>query len=403
MKKHLVLAAGILFGTLALPAQMQLLKDAKRAETPQQVIEILTPAFTNPETAQLAETYVIPGKALFDEYDQLLGWKSFGKLPEGGDLVMANDLLGGYEFYMKALPLDSLPNEKGKIKTKYSREIINTISGHFADYNSAALTYWENKQYEGAYAAWEIFLSLAKNPTFARTISTVPADTLLGELCFNQALAAWQADKLENALSSFEKAKTMGYNKKQMFDYAIAVASNMSNNDAVYAWAVEAQPLYGNEDSNYFGYIINHYLQNKDFDKAFSIINEAIANNPNNAQYYLVKGILYDNQAKNAEAKAMFKKALELDSQNSQILYNYGRSICQEAYALSDTAPTDPEEADKFYNEKLVPLFKEAADYLEQAWNIDNENRDALNYLENVYYNLQDETMLKDVQNRKLQ
>ena len=47
-----------------------------------------------------------------------------------------------------------------------------------------------------------------------------------------------------------------------------------------------------------------------------------------------------------------------------------------------------------------MPLFKEAADYLEKAWNIDNNNTDALRYLENVYYNLHDDAMLKDVESR---
>ena len=37
----------------------------------------------------------------------------------------------------------------------------------------------------------------------------------------------------------------------------------------------------------------------------------------------------------------------------------------------------------------------------ERAWEADNDNVDALRYLENVYYNLQDETMMKDVEQRK--
>ncbi len=130
------------------------------------------------------------------------------------------------------------------------------------------------------------------------------------------------------------------------------------------------------------------------------MIDEAIAKNPSNAQYYVVKGILYDNQDKKAEAKDMFKKALEVDSQNPMALMQYGRSLCEEAYKLSDAAPTSPEESEKYYNEKIVPIFKEAADYLERAWNLDNNNTDALRYLENVYYNLHDEQMYQDVQSR---
>ncbi len=96
----------------------------------------------------------------------------------------------------------------------------------------------------------------------------------------------------------------------------------------------------------------------------------------------------------------MFANALAVDSNNAMANMQFGRTLCEEAYKLSDSAPTSPDESEKFYNEKIVPLFKEAAQYLEKAWSIDNNNSDALRYLENVYYNLHDENMMKDVKNR---
>lgn len=402
MKKLSILAAGLLIGTLAMPAQEQVLKDAERAmkdgKAPAEVLTIITPAFNDPATAQLAQTYFIPGKAYYANYDELFALKQFNKLPEDGSAKMVDDVLQGYEYFIKALPLDSLPDAKGKVKPKYSKEIVGTIQGHHNDFNNAAIAAWELKQYDKAYKAWQYYFDVINNPSLRP--KNVPADTTLAEIRFNQALAAWQADKLAEALDAFTMSKNMGYNKKQLYDYAIAVATNLHKDDAVYEWAQEAQPLYGKEDPNYLGFIINHYLQAQDYDKAFSMIDEAIANSPDNAQYYVVKGILYDNQDKKAEAKAMFKKAIEIDENNAMAQMQYGRALCEEAYKLSDAAPTSPAESEAYYNEKIVPLFKEAANYLEKAWNIDNNNTDALRYLENVYYNLHDDAMLKDVESR---
>ena len=78
-----------------------------------------------------------------------------------------------------------------------------------------------------------------------------------------------------------------------------------------------------------------------------------------------------------------------------------GTGFLAEPSAGDDQAPTNPAESEVFYNEKIKPLFKEASQYLERAWEADNDNVDALRYLENVYYNLQDETMMKDVEQRK--
>lgn len=405
MKKLSLVAVALLAGVLTAPAQPQVLKDAERAlkdgKTPAEVIAIITPAFSDPETSTLAQTYYIPGKAMFDEFDQLYALKQFNKLPEGGAIAMGNDLLGGYAFYMQALPLDSVKNEKGKVKTKYSKDIINTIAGHYGDYNQAAVDFWEAKQYMNAYMAWDCFINIVENPTFAAKVANVPTDTVVGEIAFNQALAAWQADSLQLALNSFRFAQSKGYNKKTLYDYALAVAVSLGDDLTTFEVAKQGMEAYGSEDPTYIGYVINYYLQNKQFEQAFAMVDEAIASDPNNAQYYFIKGILYDNQDKKAEAKAEFRKAIDMDPENWQALLQYGRVLCEEAYALSDAAPTTAAEYEAYFNEKIVPLFKEAADYLEKSWNINSENPEALRYLENIYYNLHDDAMMQDVENRK--
>lgn len=409
MKKHLVLAAAAMaLSASAAYAQADVVKAAERAQkegkAPGEIVNIITPAFTNPETAMSAQIYFIPGKAYYAEFDDLFAKKQFGRLPDGGDVTMANDLINGYDYYMKALPLDTVVDAKGKVKTKYSKDIVNTISGHVTDYNNAAIAFWEAKNYDGAYRAWDIFTSIYDMEPFASKVKA-PADTIIGETYFNQALAAWQADNLPNALKAFNNAKKKGYHKKQLFDYAIAVASSIPDQDAVFEWATEGNALYGAEDANYLGHIINTYLQNQEFDKAFAAIDQAIATDPNNSQYYFVKGVLYDNQEKKAEAKAMFKKAIDLNPENGAALTQYGAALCQEAYALSDAAPATMTvaESQKYYDEKLKPLFEEAAVYLEKAWQLDNDNIDALRYLDNVYYNLHDEAKQNEIQQRMLQ
>ncbi|MDE6160482.1 MAG: hypothetical protein K2F77_02350, partial [Muribaculaceae bacterium] len=349
MRKITIMGACII-AAFAANAQQSVVKDAERAlksgQSAEEVAKVIAPALTNPETAQQAQTWYIPGKAAYAQYDDLLGKKAFGKLPEGGEVLMGNLLLNGYDYFTKALPLDSLPNEKGKVKPKYSKEIHSTIAGHYTDYNNAAIAFWEAKDYGKAYDAWELFCTIP-----ASFKVNAPADSTMGEIRYNQALAAWQNENYEAALSSFMKAKDLGYTKKNLYDYAIAVASQAKNDDAVYDLAKEAQGLYGKEDPNYVGYMINRYLQNKEYDQAFSIIDEAIAADPNNAQYYVVKGILLSETDKKSDAKDMFKKALEIDSYNSMALYQYGRALCEEAYALGEIAPTSPAESQKFFDE----------------------------------------------------
>ena len=408
--KKITLFVLALATAVAASAQANVLKDAERAmkegKAAKDVVAIITPAFTNPETQNNPQTYVIPGKASFSQYDHLLGLKQFNKLPENGDKLMGSLLVQGYEYFAKALPLDSVPDAKGKIKTKYSKDIINALVGHFSDYSNAGADLYNAKDYANAYKAWDIFCAIPEIPAAGEALrknKTMPNDTIFGEIAFNQALAAWQSENLENALAAFLKAKKLGYNKKQLYDYAISVGTSLKNNDVVLALSQEALPLYGKEDPMYMSQIVNYYLQSKQLDKAFEIINQAIAQEPSNAQYYVIQGVLYENSddpAVKAKAIEAYKKAMELDPKNDQAVYNYGRQVCEQAYALADESPTRADEYAEYFATKLKPLFEQAAQILEQAYTINPDNMDVLKYLENVYYNLNDEKMLNDVKKR---
>lgn len=402
MKKIILLGAGIICALGAM-AQQNVLKDAERAmkakEPMKKVVEIVTPAFTNPETENQAQTWYIPGKAAFNEYDNLLGLQAFGKLPEGGQATMGANLLDGYDYMTKALSLDSVADAKGKIKTKYSKDIISTLAGHYNDYNNQAITLYNLQDYKGAYKAWGIYLDMSAEPEKYKSIN-VPADTLLCEIAYNQALAAWQTEDLRASLDCFFKSKNMGYNKKNIYDYAISVANQLQDSAAILSLAREALPLYGDQDPLYISFIINDYLVKKDYDNALSSIKEAIAQNPGNAEYYVVLGVIYDTQDNRDEAKNAYKQALTADADNAKANYYYGRAIYQDAYDASDKGPSNPNEIDAYFKANVRPLLEESAVYLEKANQVDPENPDPLKLLENVYYSLNDEAKLEDVQQR---
>ena len=91
---------------------------------------------------------------------------------------------------------------------------------------------------------------------------------------------------------------------------------------------------------------------------------------------------------------------MELDDKNAQSLYNYGRTIYNEAVKANDDAPTDPAEYAKVKSTVVDPLLKEGAKYLEDAWDLDNEYRDPLNVLSQIYYMRGDESNMKYTEQR---
>ncbi len=408
MKKMTLFILGLAL-SLGATAQTQVVKDAedamKKGEPFATVEKIITPALTNPETAQQAKTWYVPGAAAFKQYDKMLGMKQFKQLKTAKDSIEMDLLLiPAYNYFVKALPLDSLPNEKGKVKPKYSKDIYGTLAGHYGDFTSAGAELYNAKNFKGAYNLWAIVVELSENPNMTKLFKErgITADsTFVGEIAYNQALAAWQLENFDDALEAFMTSLKYGNNKKTVYDCALSVAASAGKNDTLVAIAREALPLYGQEDPNYIAQIVNYYLQKKDFENGFDAINKAIALDPTKSQNYVIHGVLNEQSGKMEEAMADYKKAFELDAENAQALYYYGHLLCEKAYKLNDESPTNDEEYVAYFNEKIKPLFLEAVEVLERSYSIDPDNRDVLLYLENAYYNLKDQQNYDDVQKRK--
>ncbi len=392
----LFLAAG-----LSMSAQNSL-KEAERdvkAGKYDDAMSKLKPAFTDPETAGMAQTWYLAGKAGMDYYQDQYLQKQVGKEVNGPK--MSHALIDSYGYLLKALPLDSLPDAKGKVKPKYSKEIVKLLNERYGDYNNAAVFLWEAQDYKGAYDAWEIVLEMPTNPVLGANAPKAYADSTITDIMYNQGLAAWQMDSLAMSLRAFERAIANGYDKPTIYDYAINHAARLGDNEKVFALAEQAYKKFGNSNPLYLQLMINGRIEKKEYEQANAMLDEAISVEPTNTQLYNIKGVLYESMNDNKNAREMYKKAVELDPKNSQAQYNYGRQICLEAYAINDGVQENEisqAEYTKLRTEKIDPLFREAVVYLEAALALDPENRDVITYLKNVYYNLGDEENLKRVE-----
>lgn len=404
MKKTSILGLCLLTAAAA-SAQITVVKEAEKAMKSgkpfTEVVTIVTPAFSDPATAQLAQTYYVPGKAGFKQYDDVLGKRQIGIIKDGDPQITAavNALLGGYDYFMKALPLDSLPNEKGQIKPKYSKDMLSTIQGHQNDFNTAAVDFWAAKEYDNAYKSWDIFLNFQKNPMFPKA-QQYP-DSTLSDIAYNQGLAAWQANNYDAALNSFRKSMALGNDKKQLFEYAVAVANNAKNNEAILEFAEAGNRLYGHDDPQFINHIINYYLNTEKYDEAINILNNAISADPSNAQYYALEGIIYDNQKNRTKSLECYDKALSLNPDNAVALFYKGRALAAQAGELSDNYNGNGYDAYKAST--LAPLYRQSVELLEKAYQLDPNNRhQILQVLEIDYYNLNDQVGMDSVKERKL-
>ncbi|MEG2820787.1 MAG: tetratricopeptide repeat protein [Muribaculaceae bacterium] len=364
----------------------------------------LKPALTNAESMNDAQTWFVAGKTEMGLYDNLMAQKRIGQKVD--EDVMCNALLSANNFLQKALPLDSVAekqkdgtlklDKKGnpKIKTKYSKDIIALIVSHHNDFSNVASIFYDAKKYGKAYDCWEVFSELP-NATFLGKNKPVIPDTIVGQVKFYQGIAAWQDNDNAKAVKSFALARKNGYVKKEAYDYAMSCLVTLKDNDGVVAIAKEAFPIYGSQDTQYIAIMINDYINKSNYAEADKLLDSAIAANPNNAEFYNVKGTLFESQKDTENALKYFAKAIELKPEYAKGQFDVGRYYYNKAIQMRDDVnKLKGTEYQKAVSSKLNPLYKQALPHLEKAYQLDPENKDAKNALKNIYYFLGDETKL---------
>lgn len=413
MKKISIIALSLLTAVGAM-AQANVVKDAERAykgDKPDRkaIRNMIKPALTNAETEKSAQAWYVAGANEYKNYDELDAFNRMGKKVDTND--MSQSLLDGFKYFMTALSLDSMPDAKGKIKPKYSKDITKTIASHLGDYDQIAVNYYNNNNFKGAYEAWDVLLEIPGNPRLGKEAPAALADTIISTYRFNQALAAYRAEMYNEALKCFKAAKDFGYPDEAVYEYGMSAAAQAGKNDEVLALAEEALPKYGKTNPKYIGVIINGYIEKKDYTTAQNMLEKAIANDPQNAQLHDALGILFESQktedmpkdqaaALDEKAYGCYEKAVQANPEFARGNFDLGRKIQDKAFVISDASSNSSQaEYNKIKEEQIFPLFRQAAVYLEKAYTLDADNmRDALRYLRNIYYNLNDESNLSRIE-----
>ena len=298
---------------------------------------LIKQAMENPETANDVRTYYVAGKIEFDAYDkattaQMINPDDASAKPT----VMADELLNGYKYYMKALPLDSVPNEKGKVNPKNSKNMINTIVGHANDFFTAGASYFNEKMYyPQAYEAFVTYASLPASGLMGKSASLIPAEQI-ATAYFNAGLSAYSGDAVEQSAEAFKNARLNGYDQPEAYIYEIACwqtiaqrdeSRNQEAQDNIMAVAKAGYDKFGIEQPVFINNLINSLVVDNKIDEALSQLNEAIAANPDNAALYGLRGFVYDRAENEDASEADYRKAAEMANVDFDTLLNASKKI----------------------------------------------------------------------------
>ena len=346
-------------------------------------------ALENPETKDDAKTWYVAGFIEDQQFNAERAKQILGQQPN--EPVMYEALYGILPYFQKAYELDQLPNEKGKVKPKYTKDIKSILSANHVYLFNGGAYYFDKQEYKKAYDFFNQYVEISELPMFAGT-QTAEKDSTFMTVQFYAAAAASLAKDSRLAIAALERAKNTPYRQYDVYQYlCYEYGEARTAQDSVMLEKTFEEGMQVFPDSAFFlNNLINTYIYSNRNEKALEMLNVAIQKNPNDANLYNVMGRVYETGLKDyANAEKNFQIALEKDpnltdalSNIGRIYYNQGVNKLSEANMINDS---------KKYQEELSmakDLFKKALPYYKKAHEAEPEKMDNMIALRGIHYNL---------------
>lgn len=340
MKKILTIA--LCFAAIgSISAQKQVVDQAAKLSGKTDKIaearDLIKQAASNPETQNDARTYYVAGKIEFDAFDD--GFKKQMINPKDKSInpvAMGEQLINGYNQFIKALSLDSVPNAKGEIKPKYSKDIASKINGHYNDFFNAGGTFYnEKKYYPEAYDAFMIYGELPAKSFADKSVKSTP-DSVVNTAFFNAGLSAYAGNNLEASAKAFRSARLNNSDNNQNYVYEIACWQYLAQQDSTKTDQAKAQikeiaqagfDKFGMAEPLFLNNLVNSYVLDNQLDKAIAVIDKLLIDNPNAASLYGLRGYINDRKGDDDASVADYKKAVGIENVDFETLKNAAKKI----------------------------------------------------------------------------
>jgi hypothetical protein len=392
MKKlflSVMLIAGFTCSAFAQKANVTKAKRDATADTPdfKSAVAAIEAALADPTTKDLAETWYTAGYVYNEmnskEYKKELLKQQFDQEVAGSSIVKA------FGYFQKAYDLDQKPNEKGKVKPQFSKDIKALLQTYYTDgqlirYGS---TLFDKKDFAGVVKAFDTYLAIPDFPTFKA--NELKKDSTYKMVKYYAAIASINAGDTIGSIKRLESLMNDNYETKNV--YELLYQQYFAKKDTVKYMNIlkEGFDKYPAEPF-FLQNLINNFIYSGKNKEALEYLNQAIAKEPNVAQYHFVSGRLKEESKDYEGAKAAFEKAIQLkpdyaEAENAiaRMYYNKAAAILQESNDIKDMTVV------KKKQDEAQSLFKESLPYFKKAYEMNPKDAELKGDLKRIYYRLQ--------------
>ena len=350
---------------------------------------LISAALENPETANDPEAWYVAGLLENKQFDTEKAKELFGMEAIEDIMYPALDMI--YSYFEKADLLDQIPDEKGKVKPKFRKDMKGIMFANRPYYINAGSYFYEKENYQKAFENFKMYASMAKLPMFAgdeNKFGKVKDDTTAIKILYFAAISASLIPNADATIEILEEIKDYGFEENDVYQ-RLASEYYRKGDTLNFSKTLDQGAVKFPNESYYILNLINLYIGQGEIEKSVNYLQRAIAGAPNDPQFYDVLGLVYESDNKIDEAIASIEKALvvkpdyqEALSHLGRLYYNQGVGQRAKADEIQDKGEYERELA------KAQDYFKKALTYFETAYELNPSDGDAIFALRNIYYNL---------------
>lgn len=400
MKKTIIMAALAVLTTTA-SAQDDLVKQADKLAKSGEVAEainVITPALTSEQTSDKAKAWNVLCTIHYNKYLALYTKQQEELLKQATPTVdegdMHKSLTAAIEAAIKCDEYDCQPNEKGKIKLNYRSDNAKRFENLRVGLINAGQYAYNLKDYTTAIKVWKLYVDSPKATLF--TDIDMTKDPYLYDICYYVGLASYQQKDYATAIeyaNMAAKDTSKIKDAKEIILFARKDGAKTEADSLEYLQIVKQFHKEEPSEQRYFNLLMEYYTRMGDTNAMLEWVNEEITITPDNKMAWALKGEAEMHTSKLDDAIASYKKALEIDPEFVQVIFNTGVCLNSKAIELKDQlADKNTGGLTKANADKVKAILEDAKVYLLKTREMD-PNREKVNWvypLYQIYYSLGD-------------
>lgn len=397
MKKTLFMAALVLIsaGCFAQKANVKKAKNLALQESPDfsGARAAINEALQNDETKDLADTWYVAGLIGYQENVNENQKPYMGQTVDSEKAGIA--VVESYDYWMKAANIAGtlVKDKKGNDVLQDKKTYANIQKRMLEYYKNQDLVKYgvylnEKRDYAASYDVFMRHLLIPDMPMMKdeKLQKEMPRDTIYAQYKYYAAIFAIQSEKHPEAISLLEEMKDGDFEAVSVNQFLYQEYVNVKDTTN-YVRVLQDAIVRFPQESWFLQNLINHYIYSNQEKEAINYLEQAIAREPNVAQYHLIKGNLNENQKNYETALADFDRALAIDPTMADAEAGKGRVFYNQAVKMNEDAAliADAKEYKKAL-EEMNAMFRQSMPFFEKAHELAPDNRDYMITLRGLYY-----------------